>query len=32
MLIKQKPNIKAFHNDNGQDMLVSRRSRYRHRI
>jgi spermidine/putrescine transport system substrate-binding protein len=24
MLIKQKPNIKAFHEDNGQDMLLSK--------
>ena len=23
MLIKQKPNIKAFHEDNGQDLLLS---------
>lgn len=24
MLIRQKPNVKAFHDDNGQDMLLSR--------
>ena len=32
MMIKQKPNIKSFHEDNGQDLLAEGRNRSRARI